>query len=361
LKILFVTIGGIKNSDYGGGLISNNNLYLLKKMYGSENVTFYSCIDRSNLTLLQRIKFVFFHNEDVQYINTISSSFDCIFLDCSLLGNLVKPIKKHCPNIKFVTFFHNIELLYYAKTYFTENKSYNYFIKILNLSFIALCERYAIKHSDGVIFMTNRNDKTARKIYGNPNYSQVLGLYITDDFKNEGPNNYFKENGVLKLLFVGSNVSFNVNGLKWFVKNVIPHVDVRLFIVGKEMETLRDVFDSEKIEVIGSVKDLSPYYYSADIVISPILIGEGMKVKVAEALMYGKTIFGTKESFEGYDIEIDKVGKICQDPDDFIEAIRSYKYFQNLNGINKKSRIIFLNNYSINQYEQNLFYFFNKI
>jgi len=35
-------------------------------------------------------------------------------------------------------------------------------------------------------------------------------------------------------------------------------------------------------------------------VILPIISGSGMKTKTAEALMYGKSIIGIKEAFEGY-------------------------------------------------------------
>ncbi len=41
-----------------------------------------------------------------------------------------------------------------------------------------------------------------------------------------------------------------------------------------------------------------------DYIISPIFVGGGMKVKTCEALMYGKNIIGTSESFEGYDIRL---------------------------------------------------------
>lgn len=37
--------------------------------------------------------------------------------------------------------------------------------------------------------------------------------------------------------------------------------------------------------------------------VMPIFSGSGMKVKTAEALMYGKFLIGTKEAFEGYEID----------------------------------------------------------
>ena len=36
-----------------------------------------------------------------------------------------------------------------------------------------------------------------------------------------------------------------------------------------------------------------------------------MKVKTCEALMFGKNIIGTKEAFEGYELDYQKVGAMC--------------------------------------------------
>ena len=56
-------------------------------------------------------------------------------------------------------------------------------------------------------------------------------------------------------------------------------------------------------------------------VIMPIFMGGGMKVKTAEALMNGKTIFGSKEAFEGYDLEDISGLYLCEDKDAFINCL----------------------------------------
>lgn len=44
-----------------------------------------------------------------------------------------------------------------------------------------------------------------------------------------------------------------------------------------------------------------------------------MKTKTAEALMYGKTIIGTKEAFEGYVLD-EKAMKLCSNAQEFIDT-----------------------------------------
>ena len=49
-----------------------------------------------------------------------------------------------------------------------------------------------------------------------------------------------------------------------------------------------------------------------------------MKVKTAEALMFGKPIIGTDEALEGYDVERQRSVFRCNSSQDFINAINNY-------------------------------------
>ena len=106
-----------------------------------------------------------------------------------------------------------------------------------------------------------------------------------------------------------------------FIKEVMPHINAELIIVGKGMDQFKEKFElTENVKVFGFVEDLSAFYYDASIVIAPIYSGGGMKTKIAEAMMYGKTILGTKEAFEGYE-RLKDVTLECNNADDFIDYI----------------------------------------
>lgn len=72
-----------------------------------------------------------------------------------------------------------------------------------------------------------------------------------------------------------------------------------LEIVGKGFEELKNQLTRSNVKVIGGVDSLEPYYENAAAVVMPILYGDGMKVKTAEAMMYGKVIFASEEALEG--------------------------------------------------------------
>ena len=110
--------------------------------------------------------------------------------------------------------------------------------------------------------------------------------------------------------------------------------------IGRKKELERD-----NVKVIGTVEDLSVYYNLADAVIMPIFFGNGMKVKTAEAMMYGKTTFATQEALEGYDIESVRDRGIyeCNTKEEFVEKIR--KNVSVHSTINQQVRQIFLEKY----------------
>ena len=73
--------------------------------------------------------------------------------------------------------------------------------------------------------------------------------------------------------------------------------------------------------------------------------GSGMKVKTCESLMYGKNIIGTKETFEGYNLDTDKVGGLCNTPKEFIDRI-NYFIHHPVTRYNPYAREVFLRNNS---------------
>lgn len=99
------------------------------------------------------------------------------------------------------------------------------------------------------------------------------------------------------------------------------------------------------IPVFSNVPDLAPFFEEADFMVFPIFSGSGMKVKTCEALMYGKNILGTTETFEGYELDTSLCGRLCNTAKEYIEAI-NYFAENSVPKYNTYSRSIFENNYS---------------
>ena len=57
----------------------------------------------------------------------------------------------------------------------------------------------------------------------------------------------------------------------WFVKNVLPHVDIDFKIIGKDMDQLKKSQPClVDIPVFSNVPNLAPFFEEADFVVFPI-------------------------------------------------------------------------------------------
>lgn len=245
-----------------------------------------------------------------------------LYLDTSLFGRLALTVKKMFPKIKIITLFHNIELDFMLQCY-TGVKRILYTPAILSNW---MNERWAIQHSDVVVALHEIDSRRMQHIYGR-NADFIHPICIVSNF-TEFTTNTLDQHKLPKeyILFVGSAFPPNIEALKFFCNSVMPNLDEHLVVVGSNLENYRREFNADNVSIIGSVDDLSPFYANAKLVVTPILTGAGMKVKVAEALMHGKCVIGSKLSFIGYEGAIDRgVCIVADSASDYMNLIKNYK------------------------------------
>ena len=96
-------------------------------------------------------------------------------------------------------------------------------------------------------------------------------------------------------------------------------------IVGRGWEEKKEELSEYKqVNIIGTVDDVSYWYHKYPALVMPIRRGSGIKVKTAEAIMYGKTIFASDEALEGYDVNEIKGIYRCNDAKEYIDNIMSF-------------------------------------
>jgi len=269
-------------------------------------------------------------NEFLKEIKGIISAenISLVFMSGSLLGKVTKFIREQFPNVRIMTFFHNVEA-HYAKS-FVKTTGYR---AIPFYLMVRYWEKICCHTTTDFITLNQRDAKLLKKIYG-VNAATVLPTTFSDSFnlaeaervENEVMNNEITppQHTQIDYLFVGRAFFANVEGVQWFINNVLPSVDGHLWVVGSNMDKVSLNNVNERVHLVGHVDDLSYYYYKARMVVSPIFSGGGMKTKTAEALMYGKNILGSVEAFEGYNID-DRCMTLCNTAYDFITAIQEMK------------------------------------
>lgn len=127
-----------------------------------------------------------------------------------------------------------------------------------------------------------------------------------------------------RLLFVGSNTAPNIVGLRWFLEEVWPAVrrarpGVTLDVAGTVARAFPAAPDG--VRFLGLVDDLAALYAAAGIVISPLLQGSGLKIKLIEALAYGKATVVTATTLQGVEDALADAVVQADDADRFAAAI----------------------------------------
>lgn len=331
-KVLFITSTDIYDMYGDGGVKgSRKNFMLVEQCFGRQN-TFLCTFPSKNgvkpppdavafrrtrshlgelIAALLGCKIYFPWTEKKIFHLIKKLQIDLLFIDGSVLGRLARIRGKY----KTIVFYHNIESDY----------SWN---KVKNKGFQYLPAFWAAKYNDKCGIKADKvlclNERDSDRLYElhRRRADFLIPVTFTDTFEEQRTCHNYER----RLLFLGSLFPPNQISIEWFIREVMPKLDnIGLDIVGKNFEQKKSEYEQNiGVKVIGSVQDLSQYYYTHAAVVLPILQGAGMKVKTAEAMMYGRRIFASDEALVGYDTaDVPGITR-CNTSDEYAEAINGY-------------------------------------
>jgi len=162
--------------------------------------------------------------------------------------------------------------------------------------------------------------------------------------------NYRKKEVIPKSLFhIGSLDWYpNKDGLEWFLNSVMPSLseqipEIKLFIYGSGAEKLKiDSKVKDNIEICGFVSNLAQNILNKELMIVPLRIGSGIRLKILEMLAMGCNILTTEIGKEGINAENKKHLLIGNSAEEFKSIIIDYlngKYDKELISNNAKDLI----------------------
>lgn len=363
MKILFLSCMDILGKmNKGGIVVGRRNYDMLCSLYGNENIDIvlpkYESIDSRtdeiyldiDISCKKRIMKVIrakkycekYSNKSYKKIFKLinANKYDFLWVDgSSYAGKLIEHIHKNS-NIKICLFLHNIETNLYkqsCKKYQVWKYPIAYWIKYN--------EKLSIENANFIVSLNKRDDTELQTKFHRKS-DLIFPVTVEDKFQYDLKK---KKDNEKYFLFVGSYFFPNVEGVRWLKKYVMPFVDCKIIIVGKGMEKLKEELEQcKRIEVKGTVDNINDYYVNAVAVVEPIFSGSGMKVKTAEAMMFGKNIIASKEALTGYGVS-DIHGIIqCENAEEFIKAMNEMK---NENEIyNPQIRELYIEKYSTDKY-----------
>jgi glycosyltransferase involved in cell wall biosynthesis len=128
------------------------------------------------------------------------------------------------------------------------------------------------------------------------------------------------------VLFVGSGAAPNVDGVRWFVDRCWPLIHAQrpsaLFhVAGGVSQTFGP--PPEGVMYLGQMHDLSSLYSRAGVVVSPLRVGSGLKIKLIEALELGKAVVATSVTLQGVADRLTDAVQTADEAEAFAAAVVS--------------------------------------
>lgn len=366
--MLFISMS-LGKGDYGGAIVSDTNFsalkslesyeiysvaifkdakdapktvdYLLPGNHGKLSTVFSNILGfsgRLNYSAMREIK---------KIINDICP--DIIYLDSSLLGGIAKFCKRKFNNILVVTFFHNVELDFEISRILSGRV--HFFPSLISTFF---SERFSIRYSDKIIALHKHDSMRLNDKYGRP-ADYIVPVCLKEKERSMRETNTTFGRGK-NIGFIGSAFFANIEAAKFIAKEIAPELIgiAHFYICGKGFERYASLC-SDNVTVSGYVDSLDDFYSSIDVMVFPIFTGAGMKVKIAESLMYNKKIIASPFALIGYEKIIDGVNVIsCDSGESFCAAIDSVSHTE-LTDHNRRAYLTYFSEFSCKNYFKNIF------
>jgi len=118
----------------------------------------------------------------------------------------------------------------------------------------------------------------------------------------------------------------NVDGVEYFTSEIWPAIkadvpEARLRIVGRNPDRRVKKWASESIEVTGRVPSVVEYLHRSAVVIVPLRIGGGTRLKIYEAMATAKAVVSTTVGAEGLDVHHGRDIMLADDSHSFAQAV----------------------------------------
>lgn len=152
----------------------------------------------------------------------------------------------------------------------------------------------------------------------------VVDTAVNTEFFQPNPNPAISR----RCAFVGSMDWLpNEGAVLYFAREIWPSVrakfpDATFMIVGRNPpHSVRALENQNGISVTGSVPDVRPYMAEAEVIVVPLLVGGGTRLKVFEAMAMGKPIVSTSLGAEGLNVSHENNILLADSPDAFQSEI----------------------------------------
>jgi len=154
---------------------------------------------------------------------------------------------------------------------------------------------------DAVIAVSEQDKALFEREYGWKHIRAIDTAVDEEFFHNDGSSEVPG-----RVMFLGSmDWMPNQDGVRWFVREVWPAVfatqpQATFHIVGRSPPAdIRALATSPGVSVVGGVPDVRPHLAAASVVVVPLLVGGGTRLKIYEAMAMDRAVVSTGIGAEG--------------------------------------------------------------
>jgi len=185
-------------------------------------------------------------------------------------------------------------------------------------------EAYIARTVDAIVAISYDEREWLEAIPGHAPVEFMVPLLSGIDMGPANPNS--RANAVFVAGWLDGDDSPNVDALRWYCREVLPHVlaaipEFRTLVTGKNPPLVVERLADENVLILGFVKSISEVYNAARIALAPIRIGAGVKNKTMEALQYGVPVVATTVGAEGMGLRDGVEIDATDDPQEFARRI----------------------------------------
>jgi glycosyltransferase involved in cell wall biosynthesis len=119
----------------------------------------------------------------------------------------------------------------------------------------------------------------------------------------------------------------NIDAVEYFCRQVWPSIlasfpNARFQIVGRNPHSRVQRLKSVSVEVTGMVASVGDYLQAATVVVVPLRIGGGTRLKIFEAMAMGKALVSTSIGAEGLDVKHGRDVLLADTPESFSDCVQ---------------------------------------
>lgn len=203
-----------------------------------------------------------------------------------------------------VLFQHNVESILWRRQADAERHPFRRLVYRLEAAKMERYERETVRRFEHVIAVSHADRAAMARMTSLDRISVVPTGVNTQAFRPEARNTAPEP----IVLFLGSmDWEANIDGVEYFCREIWPAVRAaapraRFQVVGRNPAPSVRRLAGDGIEVVGTVPSVVEYLYRAAVVVVPLRIGGGTRLKIYEAMAAGKAVISTSIGAEGLDV-----------------------------------------------------------